>query len=193
MKLHYMGKYNMDPESLPHGEHMSGAVPFREPKDTKTLSLIATGISLVLAIFFGAPVFMRGIDYWGSPQVTLGCFASLLVFLPHEFLHAICFRSDVYLYTNLKQGMLFVTGPETMSKRRFIFMSLLPNIVFGFIPYVLWIIFPDLVSLAIFGALNISSGAGDYINVFNGLTQMPRGSCTYIYGMHSYWYMPEKK
>ncbi|MBR4395108.1 MAG: DUF3267 domain-containing protein, partial [Eubacteriaceae bacterium] len=82
---------------------------------------------------------------------------------------------------------------ETMSKRRFIFMSLLPNIVFGFIPYVLWLIFPDWVFLAIFGALNISSGAGDYINVFNGLTQMPRGSRTYIYGMHSYWYMPEKK
>ena len=188
-----MGKYNMDPESLPHGEHIPGAVPFREPKDTKTLGLIATVISLVLVIFFGAPVFMRDTVYWGSPQLMLGCAASLLVFLPHEFLHAICFRSDVYLYTNLKQGMLFVTGPEAMSKGRFIFMSLLPNIVFGFIPYVLWIVFPDLVSLAIFGALNISSGAGDYINVFNGLTQMPRGSCTYIYGMHSYWYMPEKK
>lgn len=193
MKLHYMGRYNLDPENLPHGEHMPGAVPFREPEDTKKLSLIATAVSLMLVIIFGEPVLMRGADYWADPQLMLGCAASLLALLPHEFLHAICFKGDVYLYTNLKQGMLFVTGPETMSKWRFIFMSLLPNIVFGFIPYVLWMIFPDLVFLAVFGALNISSGAGDYINVFNGLTQMPGGSRTYIYGMHSYWYLPGKE
>ncbi len=26
MKLHYMGKYNLDPDSLPHGEHKPGAM-----------------------------------------------------------------------------------------------------------------------------------------------------------------------
>ena len=33
-------------------------------------------------------------------------------------------------------------------------------------------------------------GFGDYMNVFNALTQMPRGARTYLYGFHSYWYQP---
>lgn len=52
-----------------------------------------------------------------------------MIIFPHELLHALCFKKDVYLYTNLKQGMLFVIGTETMSKGRFIFMSMLPNII----------------------------------------------------------------
>jgi hypothetical protein len=41
------------------------------------------------------------------------------------------------------------------------------------------------------GALAIGAGAGDYFNVYNALTQMPRGARTYMCGMHSFWYIPE--
>ena len=116
----------------------------------------------------------------------------LLSLVPHEFLHGLCFRGDVYMYQNLKHGMLFVVGPERMSKGRFIFMSLLPNIVFGFIPFALFLIDPKLRILGTFGLISIASGAGDYINVYNALTQMPRGAWTYLYGFHSYWYLPEE-
>ena len=115
----------------------------------------------------------------------------MLFFFPHELLHAVCFREDVYLYTNWKQGMLFVLGPETMSKGRFIFMSLLPNLVFGVIPYILGMLFPKLVFAAALGVLATSMGAGDYYNVFNAATQMPKGSRTYLYKFHSYWYLPK--
>lgn len=37
MKLHYKGKYDLNPESLPHGEHKPGAVRFKEAEDTKEL------------------------------------------------------------------------------------------------------------------------------------------------------------
>ena len=37
--------------------------------------------------------------------------------------------------------MLFVVGTETMSKGRFIFMSMLPNLIFGIVPYVIGMIF----------------------------------------------------
>lgn len=33
MKLHYMKNFNMDPDSLPHGEHKPNAVQFREAAD----------------------------------------------------------------------------------------------------------------------------------------------------------------
>ena len=127
-------------------------------------------------------------DTW---QIFVGCLLSLVALFPHELLHAVCFREDVYLYTNLKQGMLFVVGPEDMSRARFVFMSLLPNLVFGFLPYVLGMLFPQCVFLLAFGALNIGSGAGDYYNVFNALTQMPKGARTYLHGFHSYWYIPK--
>ncbi|MCI8497378.1 MAG: DUF3267 domain-containing protein [Clostridiales bacterium] len=191
MKLHYKGKYDLNPESLPHGEHQPNAVPFKEAKDAKTLALIANAACIVLTVLLAIPAFIRGREHFDRLQLILGCVVPMLILLPHEFLHAVCFRDDVYLYTNLKQGMLFVVGPETMSKSRFIVMSLLPNIVFGFIPYLIGMLFPQCTFLLAFGTLSIGMGAGDYYNVFNALTQMPKGARTYLYQFNSFWYMPK--
>lgn len=87
--------------------------------------------------------------------------------------------------------MLFVVGTEPMSKGRFIFMSMLPNIVFGIIPYALGMIFPQLKALTLFGMLCTSMGAGDYYNVFNALRQVPKNGRVYMSGMRSYWYVEE--
>lgn len=193
MKLHYMGKYDLDPDSLPRGEHQPGAVPFKEVKDTKQMSLLANGLSLVLMVLLGIGAAVRCRPWlldnrW---QLPLGCVASLLALFPHELLHAVCFKEDAYLYTNWAQGLLFVVGPETMSKGRFIFMSLLPNLVFGLVPYVVGMIWPRLTFCLAMGTLCIGMGAGDYYNVFNAATQMPKGARTYLYGFNSWWYMPQ--
>ena len=192
MKLHYKGKYDLHPESLPHGEHMPGAVKFKEAEDSKELAVIANVLCLVIMVVLAVPAFIRcgeyiRADYW---QISVGCLATLLVLFPHELLDAVCFRKDVYLYTNWAQGMLFVVGPETMSKGRFIFMSLLPNIVFGFIPFILGMIYPKCLFLLILGICATGMGAGDYYNVYNAVTQMPKGARTYMYQFNSYWYMP---
>lgn len=73
--------------------------------------------------------------YWAGILVALACL------IPHEFIHAICCRKEAYIYTNLKNGMLFVVAPEKMSKSRFVVMSLMPNLVFGFVPFLLYLIF----------------------------------------------------
>ena len=117
----------------------------------------------------------------------------MLCLFPHEIIHALCFRGDVYMYTNFGEGMLFVVGPEVMTKTRFIVMSLMPSIVLGLLPFIVGMIFPKLIILAVFGAVSASSGAGDFYNVYNAITQMPRGALTYLYGFNSYWYMPESK
>lgn len=192
MKLHYKGKYDLNPDSLPHNEHMPNAVPFKEAKDSKTMALIANGLSLLITLLLAIPAVARGKGEYSFVQCMIGCISSILVLFPHEILHAVCFKQDVYLYTNWKQGMLFVVGPETMSKGRFIFMSLLPNIVFGFIPYIIGMIFPNLTFFLVLGTLSIGAGAGDYYNVFNAATQMPKGARTYLYKFNSFWYMPEK-
>ena len=187
MKLIYKGKFNGDVNSIPHGEHKPGAVKFREPEDPKKLGLIANGIATVIVILALLGVFFRG----GFENFSIiGVFLSYITLFPHEILHALCFKNEVYLYTNLKNGILFVTGPEDMTKSRFVFMSLLPNIIFGLIPYILFMINPQWKILGTFGATCISMGAGDYLNVFNALTQMPKGARTYLYGFNSWWYMP---
>ena len=193
MKLHYKGKYDLNPESLPHGEHKPGAVKFKEAESSKQMAIIGNVLAVVLMIVFAIPAVWRARPYIADSvwQMPLGCFASLVTLFPHEFLHAICFKEDVYLYTNMKQGMLFVVGPETMSKGRFIFMSLLPNLVFGFLPYCIGMIFPQMGFFLALGCLSIGMGAGDYYNVFNALRQMPKGAKTYLYQFNSYWYMPE--
>lgn len=192
MKLHYMGKYDFNPNSLPANPHKPNCVPFKEPEDSKKLGKIAGLISTLLLLVLCVPLFFH--DFAGAIEAFgISAIFAILALFPHELLHAVCFKKDVYLYTNLKQGMLFVVGPEDMSKAKFIFMSLLPNIVLGLLPYVLFLINPKLTVLGVFGAFNIAAGAGDYLNVFNAATQMPKGSRTYLHHFNSYWYIPEEK
>ena len=194
MKLHYRGKYNLDPTTLPTCKHQPNAVKFKEVDSTKELADIANDIAIALMILLSIPVYLK---YKGSlfdyfDEMMVGAMLPLLTMFPHELLHALCFNEDVYLYTNFKQGLLFVVGCETMSKQRFIFMSLLPNIVFGFIPYMISFLGIQYLTLAVLGVIAIGMGAGDYYNVFNALIQMPKGARTYLYQMNSYWYIPEK-
>ncbi len=195
MKLHYMGKFSGNENDIPHGEHRPGAVMFKEPDMKKLaiwMNIAAFAIAIVLLVIVGVvSVKADAVTPASSWQLCLGAVCQLLTLFPHEIIHALCFKKDVYLYTNLKQGMLFVAGPEDMTKARFVLMSLAPNIVFGFIPFILFLIFPKALFLGAFGAISIGCGAGDYMNVINALTQMPKGALTYLYGFHSYWYMPQ--
>lgn len=194
MKLHYRGKYNLDPATLPTCKHQPNAVKFKEVDSTKELAVIANGIAIALMILLSIPVYLKykGLLFDYFDEMMVGVMLSLLTMFPHELIHALCFKEDVYLYTNFKQGLLFVVGCETMSKQRFIFMSLLPNIVFGFLPYMISFLGIQYLTLAVLGVIAIGMGAGDYYNVFNALIQMPKGARTYLYQMNSYWYIPEK-
>lgn len=188
-KFHFAGRYNGDPESLISHEHEPGYVPFKEVQDMNKLALLINGLSVVIAIVVFGIYFVK----CRAPFSLLGGILAVLVMVPHEFLHGICFPEDVYMYENLNKGMLFVVGPGTFSKAHFVFMSMLPNLVFGFIPFIIFLIDPTRSVLGSLGAFSIAAGAGDYYNVFNALTQMPKGARTYMHGMHSYWYMPEQK
>lgn len=192
MKLHYKGIYNLNPESLPHGEHMEGAVKFKEFENSTQSSIVGTLLSLAIISIMGAITYIRlgELPLGSQIQLSLGFIFALLTLFPHELLHAVCFKENVYLYVNLKQFAIYVVGTETMSKRRFIFMSMFPNIVFGIIPYTIGMIFPQFTFGLVLGILATGMGAVDYYNVFNALMQMPKGSRTYMYKFNSYWYMP---
>ena len=189
MKLHYKGKFNGNEETLPSGEleKHKNAIKFKEISDIKKLMIIGNVASAIMLVILGIIFVARagGFEKFSFIGTILAC---ALIF-PHELLHAICFKGDVYMY--ITGGGAFVYGTENMSKMRFIFMSLLPNIIFGFIPFILFLIFPSLTILGTLGTMAISMGVGDYYNVYNALTQMPRGARCFLEKQNSYWYMQE--
>lgn len=190
MKFHYKGKFDGNMESLPKREHEPGAVMFKEAENVEKFSMLMTVFSLVVLIaLMVISYFIAGTEVFN----IWGWLLFMLCLVVHEFLHAICFKEDVYMYNNLKQGNLFVVGNESMTKFRFCFMSLLPCIVLGVIPYVLFLINHNFITLGTMGILSLSSCVGDWYNVFNALTQMPKGAKTYLCGFNSYWYMPKEE
>lgn len=191
MKFHYMGGFNGDPASLPSREHEDGYVQFKEPGQ-KIRMLIMNVIAvlimlpLILWVLHSSPAM--------PPHVACLTFLALIVsIIPHEILHGMCFKGDAYFYTYLRKGACFVTGLELFSKSRYVFTLLLPNIVFGFIPFMIWLIFPNLSFLGWFGAAGIGMGAGDYMNIFNCLTQVPNGAKVYMKNMNSFWCITDKE
>ncbi len=196
MRLKFKKEFDGDVEKLPQ-KQVEGAVPFKEPRTMTALAVIANALALVLTVAAAIPVFSVKGGFFETVsevknlyQILIACALMFPIMPLHELLHSVCFRGDVEFYTALKKGLLFVVGTEDMTKSRFVFMSMLPNLVFGFLPYALFFIFPSQLWLGIMGALNIGAGAGDYINVFNALTQMPRGALCFMSKNRTYWYMP---
>ncbi|MBR1759463.1 MAG: DUF3267 domain-containing protein [Lachnospiraceae bacterium] len=196
MHLTYKKGFDGDLNKLPQRE-VPGAVQFKEFESMEKLSLVANLLAIGLAILFFAPVLLKIFHFLSGDGLRVELWQLILlvvleiVTIPvHEVLHASAFKEEVEFYTYLRKGLAFVTGTESMTKGRFIFMSLLPNLVLGVIPYLLFFLFPSQLWLGIWAAGNIAAGAGDYINVFNAATQMPKGSLCYMSGMHTYWYMP---
>ena len=131
MIFHYAGKYNGDESSLPYKEHHPNATPFKEPEDTKKLSLIANGGCILIMGILAIPFLILGIEYIPDNAIwmMIGGICGGLSLLPHELLHAICYKKDVYMYNDLAHGLMFVVGTEDMSKGRFIFTCLCPNLI----------------------------------------------------------------
>ncbi|MBR0137982.1 MAG: DUF3267 domain-containing protein, partial [Erysipelotrichaceae bacterium] len=127
MKLTYKGKFNGDPNVLPQDEleKHPDAVEFKEIKDYKKFVWFMNGLSLVILLIFTALFFFVQIKMgvFNPKGAYIGFLCSILTLLPHELLHAICFKGEVFLYW-MNSGA-FVTCTEPISKRRFIFMSLL--------------------------------------------------------------------
>lgn len=203
MRLKYKGRCK-DMTKLPIGNLPKNAVKFVEPESKEALEkaivvflippLIIIGLALLIGfLLHGRLNITIDFDYlWILPV----CFGLILVaMIVHEILHAICFGkgSEVDLY--LTPSILFVHSLAPVSKRRFIFICMFPNVVLGLFPLMVWVFVPMSVALGtilfVFGAIMLLSGCGDYLNSFNGYRQMPKGSMQQLSGMNSYWFLPD--
>ena len=218
MKLVYRGVYKVE-DQLPKGTLPSNAVRFKEPETSDKINQVAllfvlpslVVVALVMigsAYLHGRVNLSIGVYFSISDGISIfhslkplfifiaGMVLSFLVIVPHEFLHGIWFgkNAEVELFIAPKNLMLFVISTYPVTKGRFIFLSLFPNLLFGWLPLIVWAMLPysEVYSnlLYPFAVLSILAGIGDYLNVFNAIRQMPKGSMQQLSGFHSYWFMP---
>lgn len=179
-----------------------GAVRFKEPETPLALNLAACIFILpVLALVVGAMIAKSAIvpsySFVGIGSLW-GILLALAMVMPHELLHAVCFPRDAeaQIWYSPKNLIAFVYSPAPVTKGRFIFLSLFPSLIFGLLPLALWIFIPSQnarlsESVLAFAACGLFSGAGDYLNVYNAIVQMPRRTMTQLSGFHSYWFYPQ--
>ncbi len=203
IKLIWKGKFTST-EQLSIGNLPENAVKFKEPDSLVKMNLIASLfiipviIIMFLSLYIKKSLGASGILFSGFNNY--GILLSFLAVIPHEILHGISFpkEAEVEFWYSLKSITPFVTSTHPTSKRRFIFISLLPSLIFGIIPILIWMFIPsqyagtaDMVfSFAIF---SLFLGCGDFLNVFNAMRQMPKNSYTQLSGMNSYWYFKDDK
>jgi hypothetical protein len=196
MKLIYKGKYKGIVEEFESSKSIKNATKYEVVDSLEEMSNIITFLANILQfILLVIVLIIVGFDNFEHTlfMLIISFLLSLLTMIPHELLHGICYKNKVYLYTNLKQLMLFVVGDDHLTKYKFIVMCLLPNIILGFIPYILFFINSKLILLGFFGAMCISYGMGDYYNVWNTVRQVPKDGLVFSKGHNSYWYVPKSK
>lgn len=190
MAIRYMGICK-DLDDLPQRTAPAGAVQFKEPNSKWFALALNAGVIAILGLL-SVPFHTLSEPYLyldeNVPSLIIGVVGAMVAAVPHELLHAVCFREESGVYLFPKGAAMFVLGLEDRSRGRFIFMALLPNIVFGWVPFLVFLLFPHLVGLGIFGMLGTAGGLGDYVNVFNALTQVPKDAVVYMSGCHTFWY-----
>ena len=198
LKLIWKGKFNGF-EDLKVDKPPKNAIAFEEPESAKDLaketrrSLIPVIVFLIIVIFLRGKI--RGAFKIGDILNIFGVVLVIISILPHEYFHALAFPRDaeVEFWYSFKQRTALVISKEPITKRRFIFLNLLPNIVFGFLPLIIWIFIPNNMSflsgtLFTFGFIDLIIGAGDFMNVYNAIKQVPKEALIQISAFDSYWF-----
>ena len=200
MKLSFKG-YCPDMTALPKGDLPENAVKFIEPENEEALikAMLPYTIPPLLVIGFALSIrfLLHGslgivLNYWWVYLAYL-----LLFFLAaavHELMHAIWFPKGAAVELYITHALWFVHSTTPVSKTRFITLCLFPNIILGLIPLVVWIFIPlsppiGTILFALSGTMFLS-GCGDYLNSWNAIQQMPKGSMQQLSGLNSYWFIP---
>ena len=203
--IKFMGQYKNESQIL-HGLLPTNATQFEEPNKTITvffkgtlilMPFIAIVLLLIFAKFKLCNNYMNFQNAKTLPQsIGIAAVMSILLVLIHQILHAICFPKKVQkeIWFILKSLSAFVYCNHPISKRKYLWICICPNVFLCIIPFFLWLIlshnFNNFMSqLILFVSLfNMFSGIGDYYNIYLTLKQVPKNSIIQNYGIHTYWY-----
>jgi len=202
MKIHFKGIYKGKDDEQDYldkycaKEHKPGAVKLPEAK--KFFDLKANILSGVVILLFSFIFCFRYQLVTNSADLcffllflALFCVLSTILLPVHEILHTVFNKQDSIIYFYPKHLCMFVVNVEEKTKFSKISEFLFPNLILGFIPFIIAIIFPQLKILGFFAIPNIVIGTADYMNIFRFLRYIPNGAKIYTHiddGV--YWYKP---
>ncbi len=199
MKMHFKGIIKST-KDLPQNELPENAVKFKEPNNALLLNLAVIPFCVaVLVVMFVVLAFLCSVKGCDMPNAAdlRGLLLFFIFMIPHEIVHALAHPKEaevnIYILPSALAACVWSACP--LSKGRFIFMSIMPFLVFTVLPMIVWAFLPVgtvvgdiLIAFAFYHSLGCS---GDMLNIFNGLVQMPEGSKEILSGMNSYWYTEE--
>lgn len=127
--------------------------------------------------------------------IAIGCVLSL----PREILRGLCFPkgSTTELYQMIKPPRMFVTCNIPMSKGRFVFVNMVPGIMLGIVPLMVWLFISPYTYLArtlfSIGFISIIAGGRDYMNILKTIVRVPPFSGILMSGAKIYYFYDCKR
>lgn len=195
--IKFKGKY-ADESQLKKDELPIYAVKFKEPDSILKAFLLGGLVSLpvlfvsTILLIFKVGNFMRLPFY----QFILIILLDFILLYIHELIYALSLPIYIEkeIWSKMNEGALFVYFNKPITKLRFIWVCFAPNLILGYIPFVLFILgFFDFNNILcnIIGVVSwamIISGVGDYLNIYNTIIQVPKDAKVLNYGLNSYWF-----
>lgn len=200
LNIKYKGKYK-DEKQLKEGSTLYKNAKMYKEEETVTAAF-KKGALISLPIFIimlSLAIIMIRINKIEIKYDILHLAISSMLLLPllyvHEIIHALTFpkKAKKDIYSKPQEMALFVYSNEKVSKKRFILICLMPAIILGIIPFIIGIVFINIIPVKfVLDILYISismfmSGIGDFTNAYNTIKQVPKDAQVFNYGYHSYW------
>lgn len=160
----------------------------KEGKSTSIYNIVSL---MVPAIIFS----IKYLEIKETPFVfnLVGIVVGCVLLLPHELLHGLCFprKNNVFIYQTINPPSMFIVSDVLLSKKRFIFMSLLPSVVFGLLPLIAWLFVSPYTffakTLFSIGFISIITGGKDYMNVIKTVRHVPMSAKIQMSGLKVYY------
>lgn len=204
--IKYKGNYISD-EQLIKREIPKNAEEFGKIKSIKNelgkgfLMILPLFILMIVLIYFK----VKDLDYHLSmnTEVIVSFFiviisVYLLTFV-HEVIHALFYplKSQKEIWKAKKDGAYFVYCEDAISKKRYIIMVLAPMFILGIIPFIIWLLLPNIIpmpysiAVVIIFLLMTIVAMGDVSNIYYVLKEVPKKHKLFNYGLLRSFYIKE--
>ena len=204
--IKYKGNYISD-EQLIKREIPKNAEEFGKIKSIKNelgkgfLMMLPLFILMIVLIYFK----VKDLDYHLSMniEVIVSFFiviisVYLLTFV-HEVIHALFYplKSQKEIWKSKKDGAYFVYCEDAISKKRYIIMVLAPMFILGIIPFIIWLLLPNIIpmpyniAVVIIFLLMTIVAMGDVSNIYYVLKEVPKKHKLFNYGLLRSFYIKE--
>ena len=203
--IKYRGKYTSDEQLIKNEEIPAEAVEYGIVTDLR--KEMGRGFLMMLPLIVLMIVLtvlkVRKTDYHLEMNIhVILAFAGAIVAcqgltLVHEVIHALFYpaESEKGIWKSKEQGAYFVYCEEPVNRNRFVALCLAPMFILGIIPFVIWLIIPNIIpmpyniAVAILFWLMTIMAVGDVANVYYVLKEVPKGAKVFNRGLLRSFYL----